>query len=52
MQTVTDGLEAVRLTGTGRAIQDFVDDLTNWYVRRSRRRFWKSESDADKRPPT
>lgn len=27
----------------------FVDDLTNWYVRRSRRRFWKSEDDADKR---
>ena len=30
------------------AIQEFVDDLSNWYVRRSRRRFWKSESDADK----
>ncbi len=28
---------------------DFLDDLTNWYIRRSRRRFWKSESDADKR---
>jgi len=26
----------------------FLDDLTNWYVRRSRRRFWKSEHDADK----
>lgn len=26
----------------------FIDDLTNWYIRRSRRRFWKSESDADK----
>jgi len=26
----------------------FMDDLTNWYVRRSRRRFWKSEHDADK----
>ncbi|HLF27015.1 MAG TPA: class I tRNA ligase family protein [Anaerolineae bacterium] len=31
-----------------RAIEPFVDDLSNWYVRRSRRRFWKSESDADK----
>jgi len=27
---------------------DFVDNLTNWYIRRSRRRFWKSESDVDK----
>ncbi|MFA6999256.1 MAG: DUF5915 domain-containing protein, partial [Victivallaceae bacterium] len=26
----------------------FVDDLTNWYIRRSRRRFWKSQNDADK----
>ena len=30
------------------AIDAFLDDLTNWYVRRSRRRFWKSEHDADK----
>jgi len=29
-------------------IEKFVDDLSNWYVRRSRRRFWKSEADADK----
>jgi isoleucyl-tRNA synthetase len=27
---------------------DFIDNLTNWYIRRSRRRFWKSENDADK----
>ncbi len=48
IQSVTDGLEAYDATGTCRAIQEFVDDLSNWYVRRSRRRFWKSESDADK----
>ncbi len=30
------------------AVEAFMDDLTNWYVRRSRRRFWKSEHDADK----
>jgi isoleucyl-tRNA synthetase len=48
VQGVTDGLEAYDATGTCRAIQQFVDDLSNWYVRRSRRRFWKSESDTDK----
>lgn len=31
-----------------RQVEAFVDDLSNWYVRRSRRRFWKSESDSDK----
>jgi isoleucyl-tRNA synthetase len=31
-----------------KAAEVFVDDLSNWYVRRSRRRFWKSEADADK----
>jgi len=31
-----------------REIEAFVDDLSNWYVRRGKRRFWKSESDADK----
>lgn len=30
-------------------IEKFIDLLTNWYIRRSRRRFWKSESDADKK---
>ena len=48
VQTVTEGLEQYDATGTCRAIQQFVDDLSNWYVRRSRRRFWKSESDRDK----
>ncbi len=47
-KVVTDGLEDYDATGTARAIQEFVDDLSNWYVRRSRRRFWKSESDSDK----
>jgi isoleucyl-tRNA synthetase len=31
-----------------KAAEAFVDDLSNWYVRRSRRRFWKSDGDADK----
>ena len=49
METFVDGLsngydvyDAVNL------IEPFVDQLSNWYVRRSRRRFWKSENDADK----
>jgi isoleucyl-tRNA synthetase len=34
--------------GASGAVSVFIDDLTNWYVRRSRRRFWKSEHDRDK----
>ncbi len=48
VRRVTDHLEEYDPTSSGRAIQSFVEDLSNWYVRRSRRRFWKSESDADK----
>jgi len=35
-------------TAAGRKIESFVNDLSNWYVRRSRRRFWKSQNDDDK----
>ncbi|MGD1119044.1 MAG: isoleucine--tRNA ligase [Dehalococcoidales bacterium] len=35
-------------TEAGRKLEDFVDGLSNWYVRRSRRRFWKSENDTEK----
>jgi len=45
---VTRAMEGYDPTDAGRRIQRFVEDLSNWYVRRSRRRFWKSESDADK----
>ncbi|NQT30946.1 MAG: class I tRNA ligase family protein, partial [Deltaproteobacteria bacterium] len=45
---VDSGLDGYNPTEAGRRIEGFVDDLSNWYVRRSRRRFWKSESDADK----
>jgi len=45
---VDAGLEAYNPTEAGRRVESFVNDLSNWYVRRSRRRFWKSESDADK----
>jgi isoleucyl-tRNA synthetase len=45
---VSQALDNYDPTGAGRRIEEFVDYLSNWYVRRSRRRFWKSESDADK----
>ncbi|UCG54029.1 MAG: isoleucine--tRNA ligase [Dehalococcoidia bacterium] len=41
-------LEKYNPTEAGRMIESFVGNLSNWYVRRSRRRFWKSENDADK----
>jgi isoleucyl-tRNA synthetase len=49
VRTVTERLDAYDITAAGRAIGDFVDELSNWYVRRSRRRFWKGEDDADKK---
>jgi isoleucyl-tRNA synthetase len=45
---VTRALDEYDVTAAGRKIEEFVDNLSNWYVRRSRRRFWKSENDADK----
>jgi isoleucyl-tRNA synthetase len=47
-ERVTKELEDFDATSAGRAIEAFVIDLSTWYVRRSRRRFWKSDSDADK----
>ena len=41
-------MESYRLYRTVPAMVAFVEKLTNWYIRRSRRRFWKSEDDADK----
>ncbi|MDD5658428.1 MAG: class I tRNA ligase family protein, partial [Actinomycetota bacterium] len=48
VKKVDEFLEAFNVTDSGRLIQDFVDNLSNWYVRRCRRRFWKSEEDKDK----
>lgn len=45
---VTSDMENYDPVAAARAVEAFVDYLSNWYVRRSRRRFWKSESDADK----
>ncbi|WP_210491343.1 isoleucine--tRNA ligase [Patulibacter sp. SYSU D01012] len=43
---VTERLEGFDVTFAGRAIAAFVDDLSNWYVRRSRRRFWEGDPAA------
>jgi isoleucyl-tRNA synthetase len=48
VRDVTAGMEAYDVVTSSRAIEHFVDELSNWYVRRNRRRFWKSEADADK----
>jgi isoleucyl-tRNA synthetase len=49
VKTTRAGLERFDAAGPTRVIERFVDDLSTWYVRRSRRRFWKSADDADKR---
>ncbi|MGI8407524.1 MAG: isoleucine--tRNA ligase, partial [Actinomycetota bacterium] len=49
VREVTEGLESFDATRGGKRLDRFVDDLSNWYVRRSRRRFWRSGEDADTR---
>jgi len=44
---VTTALEEYDVTGATRPIADFVDELSNWYVRLSRRRFWNVDADAE-----
>ena len=48
VQTVTDALDTYDLSRAIDPIVAYIDQLNNWYIRRSRRRFWKSESDGDK----
>jgi isoleucyl-tRNA synthetase len=49
IMTVTASLDGYDPTSASRSVRDFVvEDLSNWYVRRNRRRFWKSGSDSDK----
>ena len=49
IREVTEAYEAYEPTKAGRAISDFVqDDLSNWYVRLNRKRFWGGEMNADK----
>ena len=47
-QAISEGMEEYNLPKALSGVLPFVDDLSNWFVRRSRRRFWKSEDDGDK----
>jgi isoleucyl-tRNA synthetase len=49
VDAVTADLEGFDSATATHRVESFAEDLSNWYVRRSRRRFWKSEDDADKR---
>ncbi|MDO4339532.1 MAG: isoleucine--tRNA ligase [Eubacteriales bacterium] len=48
VKTVDDNLANYRIPESARALQDFVDEMSNWYVRRSRERFWAKGMESDK----
>ena len=48
IREVDDNLANYRIPETARALQEFVDDMSNWYVRRSRERFWAKGMEQDK----
>jgi len=48
IKAVTESLRVSDAYTATTAIEEFIDDLSNWHIRRSRRRFWKSEQDSDK----
>ena len=48
VRTVDDNLENYRIPEAARALDDFVDEMSNWYVRRSRERFWAKGMEQDK----
>ncbi len=48
VRDVSKAYENYDVLAATRPIEKFVDNLSNWYLRRSRRRFWKTESDSDK----
>ena len=48
VKAVDDNLANYRIPETTKALQEFVDDMSNWYVRRSRKRFWAKGMEQDK----
>jgi isoleucyl-tRNA synthetase len=49
IKNVNQHMENYELNKTARLFPAFIDNLSNWYIRRSRKRFWKSENDEDKK---
>ena len=45
---IRDAMDTYHLQKAANRFEKFAEDLTNWYIRRSRRRFWKSQNDTDK----
>ncbi|MBR4076057.1 MAG: class I tRNA ligase family protein, partial [Lentisphaeria bacterium] len=48
VEEIRSEMDVYNLQKAANRFSKFIDDLTNWYIRRSRRRFWKSDSDQDK----
>ena len=48
VQSVDESLTKYDVYSPTQKIESFIDNLSNWYIRRSRKRFWKSEDDSDK----
>ena len=48
VEEIRAAMDAYQLQRAANRFEKFADDLTNWYIRRSRRRFWKSKNDGDK----
>ncbi len=48
VKSVDENLDKYRIPEAGRALDDFVDEMSNWYVRRSRERFWAKGMEQDK----
>jgi isoleucyl-tRNA synthetase len=49
VESMTERMDCYDIAGACADVQAYLDALNNWYIRRSRERFWKSEQDADKR---
>ncbi len=48
IKDVDENMQAYKIPESGRVLQDFIDDLSNWYVRRCRERFWAKGMEQDK----
>ena len=48
IERATDGYESYNVISVVKQVEAFFDDLSNWYIRRNRRRFWRASSDVDK----